>query len=73
MPYSEETKALARKIYYAGSSGRGVRQILGMIQNNVYLIHQKFLSLMNCIGLSVKNRVKTCMWWRWWAENHNKS
>jgi len=34
--YSEETKALAIKIYYAGTSGRGVGKILGMSKNNVY-------------------------------------
>ena len=34
--YSEEKKALAIKIYYAGTSGRGVGKILGMSKNNVY-------------------------------------
>ena len=34
--YSEETRALALKIYYAGSSGRGVGKVLGMSKANVY-------------------------------------
>ena len=34
--YSEETKALALKIYYAGASGRGVGKVLGMSKANVY-------------------------------------
>jgi len=34
--YSEETKALALKIYYAGVSGRGVGKVLGMNKANVY-------------------------------------
>ena len=34
--YSEETVALALKIYYAGTSGRGVGKILGMNKANVY-------------------------------------
>ena len=34
--YSEETKALALKIYYAGASGRGVDKVLNMSKANVY-------------------------------------
>ena len=34
--YSEETRALALKIYYAGASGRGVGKVLGMSKANVY-------------------------------------
>jgi len=34
--YSEETKTLALKIYYAGASGRGVGKVLGMSKANVY-------------------------------------
>ena len=34
--YSEETRALALKIYYAGASGRGVGKVLGMNKANVY-------------------------------------
>jgi len=34
--YSEETQALALKIYYAGASGRGVGKVLGMSKANVY-------------------------------------
>ena len=34
--YSEETRALALKIYYTGASGRGVGKILGMSKANVY-------------------------------------
>lgn len=34
--YSEETRKLALKIYYAGASGRGVGKILGMSKANVY-------------------------------------
>ncbi|GHU78961.1 hypothetical protein FACS1894191_0700 [Clostridia bacterium] len=34
--YSEETKAMALKIYYAGASGRGVGKVLGMSKANVY-------------------------------------
>ena len=34
--YSEETRALALKIYYSGTSGRGVGKILGMSKANVY-------------------------------------
>jgi transposase-like protein len=34
--YDEETRALALKIYYAGSSGRGVGKVLGMSKANVY-------------------------------------
>ena len=34
--YSEETKALALKMYYAGASGRAVGKILGMDKSNVY-------------------------------------
>ena len=34
--YSEETRELALKIYYAGASGRGVGKILGMSKANVY-------------------------------------
>ena len=34
--YSEETRALALKIYYAGASGRGVGKVFGMSKANVY-------------------------------------
>ena len=34
--YSEEIRALALKIYYSGTSGRGVGKILGMSKANVY-------------------------------------
>jgi transposase-like protein len=34
--YSEETRKLAIKIYYAGASGRGVGKVLGMSKANVY-------------------------------------
>jgi len=34
--YDEETRKLALKIYYAGTSGRGVGKILGMNKANVY-------------------------------------
>jgi transposase-like protein len=34
--YSEETRKLAIKIYYGGTSGRGVGKILGMSKANVY-------------------------------------
>jgi len=34
--YSEETVALALKIYYAGASGRAVGKVLGMSKSNVY-------------------------------------
>ena len=34
--YSEETKAMAMKMYYSGVSGRGVGKILGMNKANVY-------------------------------------
>jgi len=34
--YSEETRALALKIYYAGASGRGVGKVLNMSKANVY-------------------------------------
>ena len=34
--YDEETVAMALKIYYAGTSGRGVGKILGMNKANVY-------------------------------------
>ncbi len=34
--YSEETRELALKIYYAGASGRAVGKILGMSKANVY-------------------------------------
>ena len=34
--YDEETRALAIKIYYAGTSGRGVGKILSMSKSNVY-------------------------------------
>ena len=34
--YSEDTKQLALKIYYAGASGRGVGKVLGMSKANVY-------------------------------------
>jgi transposase-like protein len=34
--YSEETRALALKIYYAGASGRAVGKVLGMSKANVY-------------------------------------
>ena len=34
--YSEETKQLAIKMYYAGVSGRGVGKVLGMSKANVY-------------------------------------
>jgi len=34
--YDEETRKLALKIYYAGTSGRGVGKILGMSKANVY-------------------------------------
>ena len=34
--YGEETVALALKIYYAGTSGRGVGKILNMSKANVY-------------------------------------
>jgi len=34
--FSEETRALALKIYYAGVSGRGVGKVLGMSKANVY-------------------------------------
>jgi transposase-like protein len=34
--YSEETVALALKIYYAGVSGRGVGKVLNMSKANVY-------------------------------------
>jgi len=33
--YSEETRALALKIYYAGTSGRGVGKIFGFSKANV--------------------------------------
>ena len=34
--YSEETRALALKIFYAGASGRGVGKVLKMSKANVY-------------------------------------
>jgi transposase-like protein len=34
--YSEDVKALALKIYYAGASGRAVGKVLGMNKANVY-------------------------------------
>jgi transposase-like protein len=34
--YSDETRTLALKIYYAGASGRGVGKVLGMSKANVY-------------------------------------
>ena len=34
--YSEETRSLAIKMYYSGTSGRGVGKILGMNKANVY-------------------------------------
>jgi len=34
--YDEETRALALKIYYTGSSGRAVGKVLGMSKANVY-------------------------------------
>ncbi len=34
--YNEETKQLALKIYYSGTSGRAVGKILGMSKANVY-------------------------------------
>ncbi|MCL2057295.1 MAG: hypothetical protein FWH02_08785 [Oscillospiraceae bacterium] len=34
--YSEETRELALKIFYAGASGRGVGKVLGMSKANVY-------------------------------------
>jgi len=34
--YSEETREMALKIYYAGASGRGVGKVLGMSKANVY-------------------------------------
>ena len=34
--YDEETRKLALKIYYAGTSGRGVGKVLGMSKANVY-------------------------------------
>jgi transposase-like protein len=34
--YSEETKALAIKMFYSGISGRGVGNVLGMSKANVY-------------------------------------
>jgi transposase-like protein len=34
--YSEETREMAIKIYYAGASGRGVGKVLGMSKANVY-------------------------------------
>ncbi len=34
--YSDETRALALKIYYAGASGRGVGKVLNMSKANVY-------------------------------------
>ena len=34
--YSEETRALALKIYYAGASGRGVGKVMNMSKANVY-------------------------------------
>lgn len=34
--YSEETRAMAIRIYYAGASGRGVGKILNMSKANVY-------------------------------------
>ena len=34
--YSEETKALAIKMYYSGMSGRGVGKVLKMGKSNVY-------------------------------------
>ena len=34
--YSEQTRELALKIFYAGASGRGVGKVLGMSKANVY-------------------------------------
>jgi transposase-like protein len=34
--YSEETRSLALKMYYSGTSGRGVGKVLGMSKANVY-------------------------------------
>ena len=34
--YSEETRLLAMKMYYTGTSGRGVGKVLGMSKANVY-------------------------------------
>jgi len=34
--YDEETRKLALKIYYAGTSGRGVGKVLSMSKANVY-------------------------------------
>jgi transposase-like protein len=34
--YSEEMRSLAIKMYYSGTSGRGVGKVLGMSKANVY-------------------------------------
>jgi transposase-like protein len=34
--YDEETRTIALKMYYAGTSGRGVGKVLGMSKANVY-------------------------------------